>query len=112
MWLLDANVDVHLIDLLNELGVLADTAGRRGWKSLSNGQLVSAAVENGFSCLLTRDRLFAESASRALRLHSDFAVVLVKLSQQRWPEYRKRFLDAWQLRRSSLKQVTLLNGLT
>src|SRR5450432_927607 len=44
MWLLDANMDVHLVDLLSHFGVNSDTAANRGWKALSNGQLVAAAV--------------------------------------------------------------------
>jgi hypothetical protein len=44
MWLLDPNIDVHLVQMLNELGVSCDTAVNRGWKALSNGELVSAAV--------------------------------------------------------------------
>jgi len=73
MWLPDANIDIHL----------------------SNGQLVGAAVATGFSCLLTRDRLFGESASRALRSHPDFAVVLVSLPQKKWPIYLEEFQRAW-----------------
>jgi hypothetical protein len=95
MWLFDANMDVHLIEVITEPGFAAETAASRGWKALSNGQLVAAAVANGFDCLLTRERLFGESASRALRLHSEFSVVLIMLPQQRWPEYRQRFLKAW-----------------
>ena len=67
MWLLDANMDVHLVQTLNELGVSCDTAANRGWKALSIGELVSAAVAAGFTCLLTRDQLFGESAARALK---------------------------------------------
>jgi len=74
MWLLDANMDVHLVQrlggrfqTLRELGVSCDTAANRGWKALSNGELVSAAVAAGFTCLLTRDQLFGESAARALK---------------------------------------------
>lgn len=95
MWLLDANMDVHLTGVLAELGIAAETAIARGWKAISNGDLVAAAVAGGFDCLLTRDRLFGESASRALRAHSKFAVVLITLPQQRWPEYRQQFLQAW-----------------
>ncbi len=95
MWLLDANMDVHLSVLLTGRGVSCDTAANRGWKALSNGQLVSVAVASGFDCLLTRDRLFGESASRALRSHLTFAVVLINLPQQRWPEYSERFTDLW-----------------
>jgi hypothetical protein len=51
---------------------------------LSNGELVSAAVGAGFTCLLTRDQLFGESAARALKTFPSFAVVVVDLPQQRW----------------------------
>ena len=66
MWLLDANIDVHLVSVLRGLEISCDTAGQRGWKSLSNGELVRVAVDAGFKCLLTRDQLFGESASEAL----------------------------------------------
>jgi len=95
MWLLDANMDVHLVQTLNELGVSCDTAANRGWKAFSNGELVSAAVDAGFSCLLARDQLFGESAARALKTFSTFAVVVVELPQQRWPVYREQFVAAW-----------------
>ena len=72
MWLLDANIDVHLASLLKSFQIECDTAANRGWKALSNGHLVKAAVDAGFDCLLTRDRLFGESASRALRLFPTF----------------------------------------
>ena len=51
MWLLDANIDVHLVPVLAGFKISCDTAGKRGWKALSNGDLVRAAVEAGFrSC--------------------------------------------------------------
>ena len=83
MWLLDANMDVHLATLLTELGVSCETAGRCGWKTLPNGDLVAAAMASGYRCLLTRDRLFGESAPRALNAFPEFAVVVVNLPQQR-----------------------------
>jgi hypothetical protein len=95
MWLLDANMDVHLASVLQSRGISCDTAGNRGWSALSNGSLVQAAVEAGFVCLLTRDRLFGESATRALQRHPAFAVVIVNLPQRRWPEYQAAFLEAW-----------------
>lgn len=97
MWLLDANLDVHLVEVLAGYGVSAETASSRGWKGLSNGHLVAAAVEGGFTCLLTRDRLFGESASRALKAHSTFAVVLVNLPQLRSELYLKQFSDLWSI---------------
>ena len=95
MWLLDANVDVHLVPLLQERGIICDTAARRGWKALSNGELVAVAYSEGFRCLLTRDRLFGESAAERLRSYPEFAVVVINLPQQSWPQYRQRFVEAW-----------------
>ena len=95
MWLLDANMDVHLVTVLAELGVRCETAASRGWKALSNGELVATAVATGFQCLLTRDQLFGESASRALKSFPEFAVVVVTLPQQRWQQYREGFIAAW-----------------
>lgn len=95
MWLLDANMDVHLLSVLKDFGVACDTAGNRGWKSLKNGDLVKAAVADGFLCLLTRDQLFGESASRALKAFPQFAVVVVNVPQQRWSQYRERFIAVW-----------------
>jgi len=50
MWLLDANMDVHLVSVLTGFKIPCDTAGKREWKALSNGDLVSAAVNAGFHC--------------------------------------------------------------
>jgi hypothetical protein len=88
-------VDVHLVALLKDFGLQSETAASRGWKGFSNGELVSAAVAAGFQCLLTRDQLFAESASRALKSFPQFGVVVITLPQERWQQYRVRFLDAW-----------------
>ena len=95
MWLLDANMDVHLMSLLGEFGVPCDAATRRGWGALSNGELVRAASEAGFTCLLTQDRLFGESAAPTLRAFPDFSVVIVRLPQRPWQEYREQFRAAW-----------------
>ena len=74
MWLLDANMPVQLVALLSDWGIEADSAAGRGWNALSNGRLVSAAARAGFTALLTRDRLFGESAAGALRAYPDFCV--------------------------------------
>ena len=95
MWLLDANVDVPVAALFKQRGVPCDTAAHRGWKALSNGELVARAFAEGFRCLLTRDQLFGESASQALKSFPEFALVVITLPQQRWQEYRKRFVEAW-----------------
>ena len=95
MWLLDANMDLHLVAVLADKGISSDTAESRGWKALTNGDLVAAAVAGGFDCLLTRDQLFGESASKALRSFPQFAVVIVNLPQQTWRQYIDRFISDW-----------------
>ena len=95
MWLLDANLDVHLINLLAEFGITCETATRRGWGGLSNGELVAAATRAGFTCILTQDRLFAESATQALQEASGISLVVVRLPQRPWREYLQQFRDAW-----------------
>ena len=87
MWLLDANMDVHLVQplggrfqTLRELGVSCDTAANRGWKALSNGELVAAAAATGFTSLLTRDHLFGESAAHQEQFDEPVAGTLIH-----WP---------------------------
>jgi hypothetical protein len=95
VWLLDANVDVRVCELLNALGVSSSTSESRGWKHLSNGNLVSAAVGGGFTCLLTRDQLFKQSAARTLNLFPQFSIVLLQLRQCKRSQYLAQFREAW-----------------
>ena len=95
MWLLDANLDIHLVDLLRRFRIECDTAENRGWKALRNGELVAAAVNAGFHTLLTKDQLFAESASRAWRLFPSLSVVIVKLPQLPSGRYLASFEAEW-----------------
>ncbi len=66
MWLLDANLDVHLV-----------------------------AAQNGFDSLLTRDQLSAESASRIWSLHPKFGIVVVMLPRLPFQRCLKAFAQAW-----------------
>ena len=95
MWLPDANLDIHLLEPLQRPGIDCDRAGNRGWKTLRNGDLVAAATQSGFDTLLTRDQLFAESASRAWRMFPNLAVVIVTLPQLPSARYLKAFALAW-----------------
>lgn len=96
MWLLDANVDIHLRSVLLEKGIVAESAAYRGWATLVNGALVTEAAGAGLNCLLTRDVLFAESGARALQRFPTFAVVVVTLPQARWAHYRDTSLAEWE----------------
>jgi hypothetical protein len=95
VWLLDANIDIQVCDVLFEFGIDCRTAESLGWKELSNGRLVSAAAAKDFSCLLTRDGLFAESAARTLHHFPNFAIVVVGLRQRKRAEYLTQFREAW-----------------
>ena len=75
--------------------VVCDPQASRDWKALSNGELVEVTAAAGFRCLLTRDQLFGESASRALKSFPQLSVVVITLPQQRWEDDRRRFLEAW-----------------
>lgn len=97
MWLLDVNMPVRLISFLKTHGIDADTTHNRGWDALSNGVLVEAATNAGFVALLTRDRLFAESASRALKRFPFFSVIVVTLPQAGIKSYITSFESAWAL---------------
>jgi len=96
MWLLDANMPVQLVALLKELGIEADSAVARGWNSLSKGRLVSAAVQAKFTVLLTRDRLFGESAAQSLKVHNEFCIVVVRLPQLCAGQFLGAFRAAWE----------------
>ena len=97
MWLLDVNMPREIVGLLDELGVHAQHTGTiPGWDELTNGALVEAAWSKNFDCVLTRDRLFAESAARALKKFPEFSVILVTLPQARGSEFLKVFRSAWE----------------
>jgi len=96
MWLLDVNMPKKVASLLGGFGLQAQCADDRGWGDLTNGALVEAAVQAGFQCLLTRDRLFSESAARALKRFPTFSVVLVTIPQLRGTEFLEQFQSAWQ----------------
>jgi hypothetical protein len=92
-WLLDANAPIQLIWTLARFGIRGETSASRGWQRLTNGNLVAAAA--GFSVILTRDRLFGESASKPLKKFSQLAVVIITLDQAPAAEFESAFAAAW-----------------
>ena len=86
MWLLDVNLPKKVVSLLAEFGIEARCADDQGWGGLTNGALVDAATQAGFRCILTRDRLFSQSAARALKRFPEFCVVLVTIPQRLGPQ--------------------------
>jgi len=96
MWLLDVNLPTGLLSLLRGCGITCDTTANRGWRDLTNGLLAEAAVGAGFRVILTRDRLFGTSASRALGALPELAVVVVTLPQARAAAYLSEFRAHWE----------------
>ena len=103
MWLLDVNMPLGLVPVLRDLGVGAHCAVPRMDK-LTNGELIRAASADGFEAILTRDRLFAEEATQALRRTSRF-VVVVTLPQLRGAQFIEAFRKAW-----SKKRIDVVHG--
>ena len=98
MWLLDVNLPTGLVGVLTGYGIDCDTTAKRGWRDLTNGLLAQAAFGAGFRVILTRDRLFGESASGALRALPELAVVIVTLPQARASTYLIEFRSRWAQR--------------
>ena len=99
MWLLDVNLPNGLVAVLRSYGIACDTTADRGWRELTNGVLARVAWDAGFRSILTRDRLFAESASKALQDVPDLAIVIVTLPQSRSSAYLAEFRAHWSERR-------------
>ena len=88
MWLLDVSVPRQIVPVLAEFGIEAETADSRGWDVLTNGKLLEAASRAGFRRLLSRDRLFGQSAARSLLAFSEIAIVIalrLLSSSRRYP---------------------------
>ena len=95
MWLLDVNIDLGVKEFLITQGISCRTSQEQGWQKLTNGELVRNAFEAQFRVLVTRDKLFNESATTTLRRFSEFAVVLFTMRQQRQSEYMRVFAEQW-----------------
>ncbi|MEW6058416.1 MAG: DUF5615 family PIN-like protein [Bdellovibrionota bacterium] len=98
MWLLDANIPIALYEVLAEFSIKAETAEFRGWKFLQNGQLVDAAYQAGFRCIVTQDEDFRKLAAKYLSKYPDLAIVWLRLPQNHWKHYRNKFVESWKKR--------------
>lgn len=91
MLLLDENLPLKIKDILEQNGYKCETVFTLGWSGLKNGQLVSKAIEKGYSAILTKDKLFAESAAKSLSKFPNFAVIRITLLQKTLKEYLNNF---------------------
>ena len=83
MWLLDHNIPHQLAFVLRDLGIVCETAFVRKWHELHNGDLIQAAIDAGFNCILTKDVGFMSSAKT--HKHKRLTIVVVVMPQARWP---------------------------
>ena len=95
MWLLDVNLPNGLRDVLREFGIEAHTTVYKGWRDLGNGALAKVAVASSFQTILTRDKLFGESAGKALKAFPQLAVVILRIPQSRADTYLQSFRNHW-----------------
>ena len=96
MWLLDHNVPKRLLNILQFLSIPCDSAYNRGWSELGNGELVKKAIDSGFSCILTKDKLFSKSAEETLKHNPKLAVVLLTIRQSSGKQFSNEFLIEWE----------------
>ncbi len=103
MLLLDHNVQKRLATFLGGIGVLCKRTVDLGWAEKRNGDLVAAAVEAGFTAILTNDQNFVTSAQSNLKKHPTFCIVILTLAQGPVSEYLPRFEKAWRSGPPSVK---------
>lgn len=96
-WLLDVNVNRKLIPVLMGLGIMVESLLTRGWRLLSNGDLIEMAVTSGFEVMLTNDVRILESAGKSLLKYPQFALVLLCLPQFPSKIYLELFEKTWHL---------------
>lgn len=95
MWLLDVNLPNALLGILKKFGIDTDSSAARGWRNLSNGELAATAHKTGFKVILTRDRVFGESAGKVLRSYPQLAVIIIRIPQSRQAIYVQEFERQW-----------------
>jgi len=61
-------------------GHVVVTATERGWSTLSNGELLTAAEADGFDVLLTNDKNLAYQQNLSTR-----TIAIIVLGNSRWP---------------------------
>ncbi len=83
MWLLDFNLPNGLRTVLQKFRIKSHTTVHQGWRNLGNGALSQAAISAGFRVILTRDKLFGESAAKALQMYPQLCVVILKIPQSK-----------------------------
>lgn len=95
MWLLDNNIPRKIHEFLKNQGIPNETVYYRGWQTLRNGELVKAAAEAGFTCILTQDVDFQKSAAKNLKLFPGLALVLIRIRQEKGRSFLIQFESAW-----------------
>jgi len=91
--LLDENVPIDVIPVLRAAGHHAESVNFLGWKGLENGEVLARAKAD-FDLFLTRDKDF-DAAYIASHVTARFGIVLLRIPQQRGPDYAVAFAGFW-----------------
>ena len=102
MLLLDHNVPKRVMLFLRSIGVQCNRTADLGWEEKRNGELLTAAVEKGFTAILTNDQNFVKSAEAAFKKHPALCIVILTLPQGPIAEYLTRFQKTWVAKPPSL----------
>ena len=94
-WLLDVNVNRKIIPILKASGIESHSAVNLGWRLLTNGDLISAAVTGGFNVMLTNDVRIMQIGNKSLSNCLDFSIVLLRLPQIPSEKYLQAFEAKW-----------------
>ena len=79
--LFDQGTPVPLRELLNSHHV--ETAFQRGWSTLTNGELLARAENEGFEVLVTTDKNLPSQQN-----FDELSIAIVVLSSTSWPRIR------------------------
>jgi len=94
--LLDHNIPAQIFRELKSRSIACDTAKQRGWDQIKNGALVELASKNGFTCVVTRDRLLHQEASAALKKFPNMCIVIITLPQSGGKKFSEAFRKEWE----------------
>ena len=97
MLLLDHNIPAQIVRELKSHSIPCDTAKQRGWDQIKNGALVELASKNGFTCVVTRDRLLHQNASAALKKFPGMCIVIITLPQSGGKKFSEAFRKKWEM---------------
>ena len=94
MWLIDHNLPHTFYRVLKEKNISCQTTSFAKLGHLENGVLTRAAIDAGFTAIITRDKSFPTAAQDVLAKHPTIAVVIIRYNQSPRETLQFRFEEA------------------